>query len=113
MRCLVTGVAGFVGSHIAERLLADGHEVCGIDSFVDYYPRRLKEQNLEGPRAWDRFSFVEDDLLETCFDCSRALNGYFIRQRRQVCEQAGDANLRAIQNVMYWRRSGCLRQPLI
>ena len=39
MRCLVTGVAGFVGSHLAERLLADGHEVCGIDAFIEYYPR--------------------------------------------------------------------------
>ena len=44
MRCLVTGVAGFVGSHIAERLLADGHEVCGIDAFIDYYDRSIKEQ---------------------------------------------------------------------
>ena len=35
MRCLVTGVAGFVGSHLVERLLADGHEVCGVDGFED------------------------------------------------------------------------------
>src|SRR5258708_11386767 len=63
MRCLVTGVAGFVGSHLAERLLADGHEVCGIDGFVDYYPRYIKERNLEGPRSWKRFTFVEGNLL--------------------------------------------------
>jgi len=63
MRCLVTGVAGFVGSHIAERLLADGHEVCGIDAFIDYYDRSIKEQNLERSRCWRAFSFVEGDLI--------------------------------------------------
>ena len=63
MRCLVTGVAGFVGSHLAERLLADGHEVCGIDAFIDYYPRSLKEKNLLGARSWERFTFIEGDLL--------------------------------------------------
>jgi len=36
MRCLITGVAGFVGSHLADRLLAEGHEVCGIDAVTDY-----------------------------------------------------------------------------
>ena len=64
MRCLVTGVAGFVGSHLAERLLADGHDVCGIDAFIDYYPRQIKEKNLEGSRSWKRFTFTEGDLLD-------------------------------------------------
>src|SRR5260370_15991573 len=64
MRCLVTGVAGFVGSHLAERLLADGHDVCGMDAFIDYYPRQIKEKNLEGPRSWKRFTFTEGDLLD-------------------------------------------------
>jgi nucleoside-diphosphate-sugar epimerase len=63
MRCLVTGVAGFIGSHLAERLLADGHDVCGIDGFIDYYPRHIKERNLEGPRSWRNFTFLEGNLL--------------------------------------------------
>ena len=64
MRCLVTGVAGFVGSHLAERLLAEGHDVCGIDAFIDYYPRHIKERNLEGLSLWKGFSFIEGDLRD-------------------------------------------------
>jgi nucleoside-diphosphate-sugar epimerase len=63
MRCLVSGVAGFVGSHLAERLLASGHDVCGIDAFIDYYPRRTKEGNLAGLNSYTRFTFIEGDLL--------------------------------------------------
>jgi len=63
MRCLVTGVAGFIGSHLAERLLADGHDVCGIDAFIDYYPRHLKENNIDNLWSWNNFTLVERDLL--------------------------------------------------
>lgn len=64
MRCLVTGVAGFIGSHLAERLVNDGHEVCGIDSFTPFYPRSVKEMNVEGLRSSNRFTLVEGDLLD-------------------------------------------------
>jgi UDP-glucose 4-epimerase len=64
MRCFVTGAAGFVGSHLAERLLADGHEVCGIDSFANNYDRSLKERNLGALRSWNMFQFIEGDLME-------------------------------------------------
>jgi nucleoside-diphosphate-sugar epimerase len=73
MRCLITGVAGFIGSHLAERLLAEGHEVWGIDSFTPYYARILKEYNVEGPRNWERFTLLEKDLL-TC-DLKPLLDG--------------------------------------
>jgi nucleoside-diphosphate-sugar epimerase len=62
MRCLVTGVAGFIGSHLAERLLREGHEVLGIDAFIPYYPRVFKEGNLHPLRASEHFRFMEADL---------------------------------------------------
>lgn len=62
MRILVTGVAGFLGSHVGERLLTDGHEVIGLDAFTDYYPRPVKERNLAGLIGRPRFSFHELDL---------------------------------------------------
>jgi nucleoside-diphosphate-sugar epimerase len=62
MRCLVTGAAGFIGSHLAERLLADGHEVVGVDCFVPYYPRPIKERNLTALQASSGFTFHTLDL---------------------------------------------------
>lgn len=46
-RHIITGASGFIGSRLADRLLADGHGVVGIDSFEDDYPRALKEANLD------------------------------------------------------------------
>ena len=60
--CLVTGAAGFVGSHLCEQLLAQDHTVIGVDAFIPYYPRPLKEQNLRELQAAPRFTFHESDL---------------------------------------------------
>jgi UDP-glucose 4-epimerase len=60
----VTGAAGFIGSHLCERLLTLGHQVVGIDSFTDYYERARKEQNLAGAKASPDFAFEELDLVE-------------------------------------------------
>ncbi len=62
MHCLVTGAAGFIGSHLCERLLADGHAVVGVDCFTDYYRRDIKERNLAGLLGRDHFTFHELDL---------------------------------------------------
>ena len=62
MRCLVTGAAGFVGSTLSERLIADGHEVRGVDCFTDYYARSIKEENLASLRAAAGFELREVDL---------------------------------------------------
>jgi len=59
---LVTGVAGFVGSHLAERLLADGWQVRGVDAFTDYYPRPEKEANVAAAAEDPAFELVEADL---------------------------------------------------
>lgn len=73
MRVIVTGAAGFIGSHLTERLLAGGHEVVGIDCFTDYYERARKEKNLEPSRAHDRFTFEELDLVDA--DLKPVLDG--------------------------------------
>ena len=60
--CLVTGAAGFIGSHLCEQLLARGHTVIGVDTFIPYYPRALKESNLASFRESPGFTFHEIDL---------------------------------------------------
>jgi nucleoside-diphosphate-sugar epimerase len=62
MRCLVTGAAGFIGSHLCEALLAEGYDVLGIDAFIPYYPRSFKEQNLKALLQHPRCTFEECDL---------------------------------------------------
>jgi nucleoside-diphosphate-sugar epimerase len=64
MKALVTGVAGFIGSTLTDRLLADGVDVVGIDCFTDYYPREYKERNLGGALAQSRFRFVESRIQD-------------------------------------------------
>jgi len=61
MRYLVTGAAGFIGSHLAEALLAAGHEVVGVDCFTDYYDPAEKEQNARGLDV-RRLDLAEDGL---------------------------------------------------
>jgi UDP-glucose 4-epimerase len=59
---MVTGCAGFLGSHLCEALLAHGHTVTGIDCFTDYYPRALKEANLARLRTAPGFRLVKADI---------------------------------------------------
>ena len=73
MRCLVTGCAGFIGSHLAEKLVQSGFEVIGIDSFTDYYDRRIKEANVQGLLKSGRFTLVREDLLT--IDLDKLLEG--------------------------------------
>jgi UDP-glucose 4-epimerase len=61
-KVLVTGAAGFIGSHLCEALLARGDDVIGVDCFTDYYPRFLKQRNLDLLLGKPGFRFVEGDL---------------------------------------------------
>lgn len=61
---LVTGCAGFIGSHVCTLLLSKGHKVIGIDNFDPFYPRPVKERNLDAFRSHPQFSFYEIDITE-------------------------------------------------
>jgi UDP-glucuronate 4-epimerase len=65
MIAVVTGAAGFIGSHLCRTLLEDGHHVIGIDCFTDYYSREVKEQHLSWFRNHPRFTLEERDLAVT------------------------------------------------
>jgi UDP-glucuronate 4-epimerase len=87
MAVLVTGVAGFIGSTLAERLLRDGHEVVGIDNFSDYYDREIKQSNLSRLADADDFTFLEGDLNKV--DLGALLDGVEV-----VYHQAGQPGVR-------------------
>jgi nucleoside-diphosphate-sugar epimerase len=63
VKTLVTGAAGFIGSHLVQKLLASGREVVGVDSFLDNYPRPFKDGNLALFAGEKNFTFIAGDLL--------------------------------------------------
>jgi UDP-glucuronate 4-epimerase len=68
MHAIVTGTAGFIGSHVAERLLEHGSHVRGIDCFTPYYDTAIKHRNVAALRRWDRFELVAADLRTAPLD---------------------------------------------
>lgn len=64
MKVLITGVAGFIGSHLADTLLAMGHTIYGIDDFDPFYPKEIKLKNIAGAAAHPNFHFFEFDITE-------------------------------------------------
>ena len=68
MRCVVTGAAGFIASHLAEHLLRQGHEVTGIDAFIPYYDPEIKRRNLAGIERQPKSRFVQLNLRTDALD---------------------------------------------
>lgn len=64
MNIVVTGAAGFIGSHLCEALISRGHSILGLDNFDKFYDKRIKEANLAALRNLDKFTFGEVDLLD-------------------------------------------------
>jgi len=87
MKALVTGAAGFIGSNLVDALLADGHDVVGIDSFSPYYRRDIKLSNIRSAMKHARFNLVEADLRTDSI--ADALDGVDV-----VFHQAGQPGVR-------------------
>ncbi|UCG56400.1 MAG: GDP-mannose 4,6-dehydratase [Phycisphaerales bacterium] len=64
MKVLVTGAAGFIGSHLSERLLADGRQVIGLDNFDDFYDPKIKRRNITGCQNNSNFQLIEADIRD-------------------------------------------------
>jgi UDP-glucuronate 4-epimerase len=90
MRIVVTGAAGFIGSHTCERLVARGHDVVGIDSFDGYlYPAELKHRNAAELAKLERFELIEADI------CDRdAMTDAITKDVDVVCHLAALAGVR-------------------
>ena len=119
----MTGVAGFIGSHVAERLLLGGDRVVGLDNFDPFYPRAIKERNLAVLSAFPEFRFTEGDIRDTgglaqwgAGERTFALIHLAARAgvRPSVVDPAGyvDVNIRGTVNVLEWARGRGVRRIL-
>lgn len=99
-RALVTGCAGFIGSHLSERLLSDGWQVVGVDALTDYYSRRIKRRNLRSLLSHRRFAFHRADLNR--MDLDRVLRSIDI-----VFHQAAQPGVRASWGTTFHIYTDC------
>ena len=79
MKILVTGAAGFIGSHVSELFVKKGDSVVGVDNFDNFYPAELKDSNIAELKKSNRFSFYKEDIRDT-----KALNEIFRRNDIEV-----------------------------
>jgi nucleoside-diphosphate-sugar epimerase len=117
MKALVTGVAGFIGSTLAERLCNDGVDLVGIDCFTDYYPRAIKERNLSALQRHPRFTFVESSIQAADLSALLADRTHVFH----LAAQAGvrnswgrDFNVYTVNNIEATQvlLEACTKQPL-
>jgi nucleoside-diphosphate-sugar epimerase len=111
-KILLTGAAGFIGSHVAEYLLNQGHQVFGIDNFDDFYLRSIKEQNISACLLNPSFTFIEGNvgdvdslILYTNFDIVIHLAAKAgVRPSIAQPEQYIDANLSQTMALLQWMK---------
>jgi len=121
MQILVTGCAGFIGSHLCERLLQDGHEVTGVDALTDSYDPKIKRHNLIRARDFQRFRFIESQLLNIAPDLvDRAEVIYHLAARPGVRTSWGRGferylrnNVLSTQRLLEWVTWSSTRKRLI
>ena len=120
---LVTGAAGFIGSHLVERLLDAGYRVVGLDNFDEYYQPAIKRGNIQSIGARDRFTMIEGDIRDTAL-----INRLFLEHRiglvAHLAARAGvrpsiqhpalyqDVNIGGTINLLEASRSNGIRQFL-
>ena len=117
-KILLTGAAGFIGSHVAEYLLDQGHQVFGIDNFDDFYSRSVKEQNISACLGNPSFTFIEGNVgdvaslfPDTNFDLVIHLAAKAgVRPSIAQPEQYIDANLSQTMALLQWMKANGMRK---
>ena len=87
-KILVTGAAGFIGSHLAEKLLDAGHRVVGLDNFDDYYQPAIKRHNVRSLSLKDGFTMVEGDIRDTAL-VHRVFSEHSVNRVAHLAARAG------------------------
>jgi UDP-glucuronate 4-epimerase len=118
---LVTGAAGFIGSHLAEQLIRQGHRVIGLDNFDDFYPPSIKRENIRVLESEEGFSMIEGDIRDADL-LSRIFSEYDISLVAHLAARAGvrpsiqqpllydDMNIRGTINMLEASRTCGIQQ---
>ncbi|WP_375443886.1 GDP-mannose 4,6-dehydratase [uncultured Fibrella sp.] len=116
---VVTGCAGFIGSHLTDRLLDSGYRVIGVDNFDSFYPRSVKERNVSGALKHPNFTFVEADIRETDWltkldaDVDAVIHIAAKAGVRPSIEQPADyisTNIAGTNNLLAWMQQRGIRK---